>query len=256
MSNNYSLTFKTKEFKLEEFRQIIERSKKLIKRGYFTGINFLQAEKTLPKNSIIIHFLHDSKNHLKEVEPAVTGEHFTVPRYTCYLLEPKYFKKPNFQEEYKNAIFFDQEFKRISIDEAIKNPYGVTVLNHELDLIVPILNRETLCDTVKEIESLDQKGPEPWLDPVLIVKTKIPVKTLDSFIDKQYVGIAKEKEEFYSILTDRERADALSKYLDKLCASTRIGNLQRSDVVFDASQVNKKFAEFLFNMQNQLRIFE
>jgi len=57
-------------------------------------------------------------------------------------------------------------------------------------------------------------------------------------------------------LTDKERANALSKYLNKLCASTKIGHLKRSDVVFNASQVNKKFAEFLFNMQNPLQIFE
>ncbi len=256
MSKDKSLDFETREFQQEEFKQIIERSKDLIRKGYFTGINFLQSETLLPKNSIIVHFLHDSEKHLKEIESAVTGEHFIVPRFTCYLLKPEYFQKTNFKEEYKHAIFLNSEFKLIPIDEAIKKSQGVTVLNRELDLIVPIIHSKTLYDTVKNIQLLDQKGPEPWLDPVLIIKTKTPLKTLEGFVDKQYVSIEKEKEEFYSILTDKKRTNALSNYLDKLCATTQIGNLRRSDIVFDASQVNERFAEFLSSMQNQLQIFE
>ncbi|MBI4155108.1 hypothetical protein HY498_03415 [Candidatus Woesearchaeota archaeon] len=60
-----TLKFKTKDFTMEEFKQVIRRAKELIKRGYFTGINLIQSTKPLPESSIIIHFLHDSKRHIK-----------------------------------------------------------------------------------------------------------------------------------------------------------------------------------------------
>ncbi|MBW2974006.1 hypothetical protein KY346_06490 [Candidatus Woesearchaeota archaeon] len=256
MSKDESAEFQTKEFQEDEFRQVIERSKELIARGYFTGINFLQSEEPLPTNSIIVHFLHDSKQHLDEIISTVPAARLVVPRFTCYMLDPKYFQKPNFAEEYKDAVFFDSNFKIITVEDAIANPLGTTVLNRELDLIVPLHDSKDLYDTVHALQEADEEGPYQWIDPVLIVKTKTPVTALEGFVDKQYVSIAKEREEFYSILTDEERTDALSKYLDKLCAATKIGTLQRSDIVFNTSQVNEKFADFLVNIQNQLQIFE
>ncbi len=117
--------FRTIDFSHEEFSQVIEKSTELIRRGYFTGINFLQSESNLPQNSVIIHFLHDSKNHLDEIKPYIGLDHLIVPRFTCYLVDPEYFAKPNFREEYTNTIFFDSNFNDISIEGAIRNPYGV-----------------------------------------------------------------------------------------------------------------------------------
>lgn len=52
-----SENFRTAEFSEDEFKQIIARSKELIRRGYFTGINFLKSKNPLPNNAIIVHFL-------------------------------------------------------------------------------------------------------------------------------------------------------------------------------------------------------
>jgi len=255
MRQNQS-AFKTKEFNQDEFKQILDRSKELIKRGYFTGINFLQSDTPLPRNLLLIHFLHDSEKHLSAVKSAISGEHSIIPRYTCYMLRPEYFAKPNFRNEYSRALFFDADFNEISIDEAIRNPHSSTVLNRELDLAVPIKNNANLGDIVKSLQEADRKGPEPWLDPVLIIKTKSPVSCLPDFVDKHFVSISKMQEEFYSIISDEQRLAALSRYLDKLCATTKIGSLNRSDIVVDTSQINKKFAEFMYDLQNQLQALE
>jgi hypothetical protein len=246
------MTTQAKEFTHDEFKQILARTQELIRRGYFTGINFLQAEDHLPESSLIIHFLQDSARHIGEMEPHLTTTRAVVPRFTYYMLKPEYFEKPNFKEEYANATFFDAEGNSISIDDAIKNPVGVTTSNKELDLIVPVTDREALEETIEVLRSADHIGSDPWIDPVLIVQSKTPVKTLDYFVNKQYVSINRGQEEFYSILTDRKRTQALQKYLDKTCKKTQIGTLRRSDVVFHPSQINVEFADYLADIQNQL----
>lgn len=246
--------FKITDFSKEEFKQIIERSKGLIKRGYFSGINFLQSEAPLPQDSIIMHFLHDSKRQIESIEPQISSEHLIVPRFTYYMLRPEYFRKPNFKEEYKNAIFFGSDFQEITIEEAIRNPEMVTVSNKELDLIIPILNFEPLAELLARIREADRKGPEPWIDPVIIIKTERPLKTIEQFVDKYFVSIALKREEFYSVLTDKIRMEALEKYLDRLCQKIKVGKLKRSDVVFYPSQVNTEFAKYLSSIQNQLLI--
>lgn len=142
------------------------------------------------------------------------------------------------------------------MDEAIKNPYNVTIANKELDLIIPLTNSKSLEEIVNKLKEIDRKGVEPWIDLVIIVKTKgEPIQTLKQFVDKHFVSITRGKEEFYSILTDEERKKALEKYLDNLCEKVKIGKLERSDVVFCLSQVNIEFAKYLSSIQNQLKIF-
>lgn len=242
-------------FKQDEFREIIERSKELITRGYFTGINLLQSEKELPQNSIIIHFLHDSQKHLEKVSSNIKSDNIIVPRFTYYIAREDYFKKVNFREEYKNAMFFDRDFNSISIDEAIKNPKDVTISNRELDLIIPLNKENNLLKIITQIQEADE-GKEAWIDPVIIIRTKKPIKKLDSFLSKHYVSITRKNEEFYSILTDIERVKALEKYLNALCTKNRISELRRSDIIFYPSQINKEFNNYLSDIQNELNTFE
>jgi hypothetical protein len=249
-------TIQPRDFNLDEFKLVIDRSKELIKNGYFTGINFLQSEISLPKNSIIVHFLHDSQQHLKEIESVIIPAYSIVPRFTFYMVRAEYFKKPNFREEYKSAIFFNPQFREISIEEAIRDPNRITISSRELDLIIPVKNPEMLEGLLTKIRKVDRIGPEPWIDPVIIVRTEVPIKVLENFTNKHYVSIAREREEFYSIVTDKNRLAALEKYLDNLCKRIKIDRLGRSDIVFYPSQINNEFASFLQDIQNQLQILD
>ncbi|MCK4670556.1 MAG: hypothetical protein KAT43_05115 [Nanoarchaeota archaeon] len=256
MSEQMPAEFKTIDFNDVEFKGIILRAKDLIKKGYFTGINFLQSDSILPDSSVIVHFLHDSKKHLEAIENDISRDHLIVPRFTYYMLKSEYFEKPDFGEEYGTAMFFDSDFNNISIDEAVKNPHGVTISNKELDLIVPIAEIVNLGQILKDIREADRKNPKQWIDPVIIVKTKTPIKSLEGFVNKYFVSISHEREEFYCVITDRQRADALERYLDKLCERIQIGKLRRCDIVFSPSQINTEFADYLSTIQNQLRIVE
>jgi hypothetical protein len=244
------------KFSYDETKQVVEKSKELIQRGYFTGINFTKSNQSLPKTSILIHFLHDSKKHLKYIEPSINIPHLIVPRFTYYSFRPDYFKKIEFEDEYKSAKFFDLEFKEISIENAIKNPKNITVENKELDLIVPLKNDKILEKIIEKIREADTKGPKPWIDPVLILKTESRIKTLKNFVDKYFISLMREKEEFYSILTDKRRVFHLEKYFDKLCEDFKCGKIKRSDIVFYPSQVNEKFSNYLNEIQRELKIFE
>lgn len=252
MEENNKVTFRTSDFNVDEFNQIIERSKELIKRGYFSGINFLQSDKVLPQTSIMVHFLHDSERHIQGIVPYINVEHIVVPRFTFYSIRLEYVNKPNFREEYSSAIFFDSEFKVITIDEAIKNPYNITVSAKELDLVIPLSDEISLSDLVDNIRKADRKGVEAWIDPVIIIKTKTPLNVLKQFVDKYFVSLAKEKEEFYSVLTDKARVESLERYLDNLCKRTQIGRLRRSDIVFSPCHINQEFMRYLTIIQNQL----
>lgn len=248
------IIFRLSEFTNEEFNQIIKTSKDLIRRKYIAGINFLQSDTSLPQASIIIHFLHDSEKHIKEIESGIGEPHLVVPRYTYYTARPKYFLKPNFKEEYKNALFFNSEFRQISIEDAIRNPYGVTISNNELDLIIPLSNELRLPRFIKRLQNQDRKGPEPWIDPVIIVKSEDKLKTLENFVYKHFVSISRSKEEFYSVLTDGKRIKSLERYLDNVCNRSKIGKLRRSDIVFNLSHINEEFANYLDKIMNEPRV--
>lgn len=245
-------TFHTLEFTNDEFSQVIQQSRELIRRGYISGINFLQSDTKLPKAYIVIHFLHDSERHLDEIESSIPTRHEIVPRFTYYILRPEYFRKPNFKEEYKDAIFFDPSLRVISIDEAIQNPEGITVSNKEFDLLVKLEEKGMLEETIRSLTLADRQGSYPWIDPVIIVTTENEIEVPANFRDNQFVSITKKREGFYSIISDKIRGEALRKYLDKLCAKTNIGNLRRSDIVFSPSRINPEFEAYLRGIQNEL----
>ncbi len=131
-----------------------------------------------------------------------------------------------------------------------------SVLNKELDLVIPISDASELVDLINNIQEADRKGSEPWITPVVIIKTSSRLETIEHFVDKYFVSISREKEEFYSVLTDRYRVKALERYLHKLCANTQLGRLRRSDIVFSPSQINSEFADYLAKLQEELYIVE
>ena len=50
---------KPREFAQEEMTEILKQARALLLHGYFTGINFIQSHEQIPKEAILIHFLHD-----------------------------------------------------------------------------------------------------------------------------------------------------------------------------------------------------
>ena len=246
----------TIDFTWDEFRQIIDISRELIKRGYFTGINLLRSDSPLPKSSIIVHFLHDSKTHLNQITSKLNSDYLIVPRRTYYLLSKEYFTKPIFREEYKNALFFDADFKEVSIDEAINASYTVTVSNNELDMLIPFDCADILQSFINNINEVSSKCLDKWLDPVIIVQTNSPVESLDDFVDRPFVTISREREIFYSVISDNKRKESLQKYLDQWYERNKWCTLSRRDILFYESQVNKEFADYLLRIQPPFRPFE
>ena len=249
-----TLKFKTKDFTMEEFKQVIRRAKDLIKKGYFTGINLIQSTKPLPESSIIIHFLHDSKKHIKSIESKINLYHEVIPRFTCYCASPKYFRKLNFKEEYKNSIFLDSDFNIIPMREAIKDPKDKIILNEELDLIIPIDTNKSLEEIVRNLRKSDKEGSETWEDPVIIIKTEFKIRKIPRFLHKYFVSLIRNREEFYSVLSDKQRVNALERYVNNLCQRTKVGTIKRSDIVFYPSQINEEFMRYLLELQRPLRI--
>jgi hypothetical protein len=229
----------------------MRRGQDLIRRGYFTGMNFIRSDVQIPNNALIVHFLHDSREHLDFMIQKLERECLVLPRLTCYETVPAYFSKPGFKDEYRDALFFDSNMVPISIEQAIRAPEGAVVLRQELDLIVP-LDEDTLRDSVTSLREADELGPRTWVDPVFIVRNRKRIVNLDGFVERQFVSIARENEEIYTVLGDRNRTKALERYLDKLCSDEKIGTLARSDVVFRPSQVNEEFAKYILNAQKEL----
>ncbi len=97
------------------------------------------------------------------------------------------------------------------MEEAAAATQEITIGHRELALVVPFDSAANLRDVVETIERADRSGPEPWIDPVFIVRTKDDVLGLTGFSEMKYVGIARRQEEFYTILSDRERAEALPR---------------------------------------------
>ena len=119
-------------------------------------------------------------------------------------------------------------------------------------MVIPLDEPGILGSLIDNLMQANREGPNPWIDPAVIVRTERPLKILDKFVDKHFVSLAREREEFYSVLIDRKKADVLEKYIDRLCEKTTIGRLKRSDVVFFPSQVNIEFARYLASLQGQL----
>lgn len=238
---------KSHEFTDEEFKEILKRSTDLVKRGYFTGINFIQSDTNLPDESIVIHFLQDSRPHLEQIVKNIKFSYQIVPRFTYYNIDLKYLDKKDFKDEYKDAEFYDENFNFVPLTRVIKNPpKEINVANNELDLIIPS-NGNHLADLVIKIREADETGPFPWVDPVIIIRTKELFETLPGFENMMYyVGIMREKEEFYTIIHESSRALALKKYLGKVCKEIpQIGKLNEKSITFNLSQINKEFFDYI-----------
>lgn len=232
------------EFSQEEFNLILQRSQKLIRKGYFTGVNFLQSENVLPRERIIIHFLHNSRRHIEDMlaKGSFSGE--IVPRHSFYKTRPEYFQHGAMKMKYSEALFFNPRGKQISAEQALVSQEEIYTLNPELDLLIPFSQEEGLEDLVGKIQKADDTGILPWIDPVLILRSDFSL-FLPHLHERTCVSLSKEKEEFYIVLPTIEKKKALVKYLKRLCHQRQLGNVRYTDIVFSSSFINKEFAEYL-----------
>ena len=246
------LKFKPVDFTDVELDQILKKSAELIERGYFTGINLIQSSTTLPNDAIIIHFLHNLEEQIEWIQSVIRTSSFIVPRLTYYATKPDYLTKDSSEAEYEGAVIFDNDMRIVPFQEAKINPNGKRILHKELDLVVPLTEEGILEETVTKLREVDRSGPDRWIDPAIIVKSKLKLKPIKTFFDKHYVSLMRDREEIYSILSDPVRADALTRYLDQLCEKNKIGAIRRSDIVFYPSQINEEFMHYLLELQKPL----
>lgn len=231
------------EFSQEEFDLVLQRSQELIRKSYFTGINFLQSEKALPQEHIMIHFLHNSKTYLEDIlsHTSFLGE--VIPRYSMYKTRPEYFTSQDFLEKYKNAIFI-HEGKHVSLEDTLRIKKNISVLNPEQDLVIPYKEKANLAEIVKKLQKIDRSSKGHWIDPVLIVRSQDSLSIPD-FASRDCVSLTKEKEEFYTLLSSIQKKKKLVRYLKKLCKEKPLGNLDYEDIVFSLSLVNNEFLRYL-----------
>lgn len=238
---------KSNEFSDIEFREIFVHANKLFNNGYFTGINFIKSNEKLPDESIIVHFLHYNRSHLEKIVREVNLPYQITPRFTFYAFDAKYIKsKPNFKEDYKNSIFYDEYFNIVPIEDVIKKEYRKLKVTHEeLDLILPCQNIP-LIDVILDIQEANKEGPFPWDDPVIIIKTKQLIETVPNFKNNtHYVSITRHKEEFYTIVNEDFIVKSLKKYIKNLCKKVKIGNLNENSIKFNLSQINIEFYDYI-----------
>ncbi|MBI5797884.1 hypothetical protein HZA98_03190 [Candidatus Woesearchaeota archaeon] len=235
---------KPKEFSQEEFELILGRSQELIRKGYFTGINFLQSEKLLPQEHIIIHFLHNSRLHIDDMLSKVPFHGEIIPRYSFYKTKPEYFQRGGMKEKYSEALFFNQKGELISTENTLASTEEIYTLNPELDLLIPLSPNENLESLVREIQHVDNIGIAPWIDPVIIIRPESSL-ALPDFVERTCISLTKDKEEFYTILPTLKKKKAVVKYLKRLCRQTTIGSLRYTDIVLTPSHINKSFAKYL-----------
>lgn len=241
----------TKEFSQEEFELILQKAQSLIQRNYFSGINFLQSEAPLPKERIIVHFLHNSREHIEGIITTASIFGQIVPRYSLYRTRLEYFQDGGIEDKYREAIFFDKKGKTLTRTEALIQE-EVYTLNPELDLLIPFYEAEGLEEVVARIKKADSESAEAWYDPVIIIRSAVPL-TLPDFGEKISVSLSKEHEEFYTILPSEEKKRKLTRYLKKLCKNRNLGTLQYKDIVFSPSQINGEFFQYLGLMDSRWR---
>jgi len=245
------------DFSKEEFSEIMRRAMLLLSHGYFTGVNFIQSATPLPSQSIIVHFMQDSIEHIQHITENLQLPLAVVPRYTVYNVDAIYFDKKNFDKEYANATFFDKSFRQISIEDAKSQRNDISVMNREFDMLMP-LNATNLEQIINKIKELDSTGPAKWEDPVIIVQSNNPIRTIPSFHNaKSYVNIRKNREEFYTIMLDETREEALKRYLKQLCEKTpKIGTVDENAIAFNATQINEEFIKYMIKQIKPLRHLE
>ena len=122
--------------------------------------------------------------------------------------------------------------------------------------IYPIKTYETLTEIVNGIRDADKKGPDRWIHPAIIIRSDSKLELLEDFSESQFINISKRCEEFYSILIDDARTNALKRYLRRVCNENDIGIFNESDVVIAPSQINKEFIEYLLINQSEIPLAE
>ncbi|MBW2997395.1 hypothetical protein KY349_03590 [Candidatus Woesearchaeota archaeon] len=242
----------TRTFSEEEFQGVVNHSVRLIDRGYITGFNLISSQEELPQAYILIHFLHDNRKHARFIGEMTGVEHDILRRRTFYLLSAEYVQKPNFEQEYEKATFYDSEGKAIDIKDIEPEKGQIIVQNEELDLLIPISEETGLARLVSDIKTADEEGPEPWIDPVIIICPS-SITSIQGFSDMDYVSISRTNEEFYTLVSDKRRLNALKKYLKRVCKKNPVGKIKHSDVVIRASQINNEFVRYIQKMQAELR---
>ena len=244
-----------REYFNEEEKKIIGNiAALLMQNGYFTAFNFIESETPLPDNSIIIHYLQDSKEQIEYLKTKLIQkfsydekELSVVPRLTYYILDPKYVKKPRFKDEYKDAKFFDEKFDLVDIEEVIANPSNKVTCSEELDFLIPVESENDIGNLALFIKNIEKIGPEPWLDPAIIIRSKITHMRLEGFIRKHYCSIRKTNAEFYSIIFDDKRKKMLEKYLSCVCNKVSAEQLSfgMNSVMFLRGDINKQLHDYM-----------
>lgn len=232
-------------FSEQEKREIVEIGFDLIDRDLITGINLIESTKELPKNALIIHYLHNSQNQISFILNQIAKfnlQTILLPRETYYILDPIYTKKPNFTKIYKTSSFFEKrELKPRTIEDVINDPKEIIVKNKELDLLIPLDEKELPSKIVSMIYKTDKKSPERWTHPAIILKGEVFLPSIPGFIKKDYISLCRKKAEFYAIALDKKRKRALKKYMDSICREMKKdaeSTLKTDSVLYLPSQIN------------------
>ena len=232
-------------FSNKELVEMRKHARNLILRGNFTGFNIVRSLDPLPEVYLSLRFLHDD---LAQIEHIVTNsklEEFKVlPRETAYLFDVAYSEKLGFEEEYGCAIFINEEGGEIPLSEVRNQKYSPLVISNELDLFIP-LKSGTLEKVVNTVCSENLSGPNPWIHPVMILKSEFQVKDIPGFISEmKYACISKNKEEAY-VLVENDKCAAVQKYVNKIPCVSDLSKKRKNVLVFYPSQVNEVFFDYV-----------
>lgn len=228
-----------------DLQEIRRHAHDLISRGYFTGFNIVRSHESLPSAVIMLHFLHDSQEQINHVARNSGLIDFKVlPRETAYLFDLVYAKKKDFEKEYEKAVFVGPGGVQIPLSDVKNQQIEPLVITNELDLIAP-LSAQTLEQIVKNLEAANKSGPQPWIHPVIIVKSTAPLDKIPGFVDKvKYVCVSKDMEEAYT-LVEEDKCLPLQRYVDRFVCVNDLGKVRPNVVVFHPSQINKEFFEYM-----------
>ncbi|MBW2969981.1 hypothetical protein KY319_02550 [Candidatus Woesearchaeota archaeon] len=232
-------------FSLDDLQEIRKHAHNLINRGYFTGFNIVHSNSQLPSAAIVLHFLHDNQAQIEYVTKNTKLTGFQIlPRETAYMFDLIYTKKKGFEKEYANAKFIGPDGKFIPLSEVKNQKIAPLVVADELDLISP-LNAQNLESTIEDLEEIKKQGPDPWIHPVIIIKSVAPCKKIPGFIEQvKYVCVSKHQDEAYA-LVENDKCSHLQKYVDRFVCINELGKSRPNIVVFHPSQINKEFFEYM-----------
>ncbi len=242
------------DFNKSEFELIVSTALDLISKRKLTAINHIHSkEKPLPKNKITIHYLQDYEDQIQNTQNKILQKFpfinsLITPRNTFYRLDPIYTKKPNFIEEYKNAIFLDSQLHDVSIEDVIENPNQKIISNNELDLLIDGLQNKDILIFLNALMQIDKEGPHPWIDFAIIVKDDGSIKTLKDFVRKDYASIRKGNSEFYSVLPNDKSKNYLNDYVAKICKTIKDRKgikIHCGSLLISKSFINKEFSRYI-----------